>query len=155
MIKEIKNNYLFGIKLLLTITVISSVLLTCLPAAALQLINPANTTAQDEAFLDTSGYGAADKLSLARTMAAIIKTVLSLLGVIFIILIIYAGFIWTTSSGEEDKINKAKKMIASAVVGLFIILAAYAITIFVIDRIVGATVGGGGTEGGGGGFEGT
>lgn len=78
-----------------------------------------------------------------RVVAAnIIKMALGVLGTIFLVLTIYAGFLWMTAGGEEEKTSKAKKLISNGVIGLIIILSAYAITSFVISNLVGATAGG-------------
>ncbi|MFA6514331.1 MAG: pilin [Patescibacteria group bacterium] len=71
----------------------------------------------------------------------IIQIVLSLLGIIILGLIIYAGFLWMTSNGEEDKITQAKRIITNAIIGLVITLSAWAITTFVISRLFGAISG--------------
>ena len=77
-----------------------------------------------------------------RIMAAnIIKMALGVLGIIFVVIIVYAGFLWMTAAGEEEKTGKAKKLITNGVIGLIIILSAYAITSFVISNLVGATTG--------------
>ena len=75
-------------------------------------------------------------------IAGIIKAFLGLLGVIFIILIIYAGFTWMTAGGEEEKVRKSKEIIKRSIIGLAIIIAAYAITAFVFKSLPG----GGGIE---------
>jgi len=82
-----------------------------------------------------------DPNSLSKTIAEIIKVVLGFLGVIFIVLILYAGFMWMTSAGNEEKINTAKKTMVAAIIGTAIVLAAYAITFFVIDQLLLATGG--------------
>ncbi|MCL5794897.1 MAG: pilin [Patescibacteria group bacterium] len=86
-------------------------------------------------------YGNSDVNSgtLSETVAKIIKIVLGFLGVIFIVLIIYAGFLWMTSAGNEEKIKTAKKIITAAIIGTAIILCAYAVTVFVIDNLISAT----------------
>lgn len=60
-----------------------------------------------------------------------IRWALSLLGVFFVVLIIYAGFLWMSAGGNDDQISKAKSYIFNAVIGLIIILSAYSITIYV------------------------
>ena len=60
----------------------------------------------------------------------IIQITLSFLGVIALLLVIYAGFLWTTSGGDEDKITKAKKILKNAVIGLIIILSSWSIATF-------------------------
>lgn len=63
--------------------------------------------------------------------ARIINIFLGLLGTIAVVLIVYAGFLWMTSAGSEDKVDKAKKILWTSVIGLAIILSAYMITSFV------------------------
>ena len=91
---------------------------------------------QDNAFINTSGLG---RQSPSVTIAYVIEVLLGFLGVIFIILIIYSGFMWMTSAGNEDRIDKAKKIMTSAIIGLAIVLAAYIITHFIIDKLLEAT----------------
>ena len=71
----------------------------------------------------------------------IIQIILSFLGVIVLGLIIYAGFLWMTSNGEEDKISRAKTIIKNATIGLVVTLTAWAITTFIISRLSGAISG--------------
>lgn len=67
----------------------------------------------------------------------IIQIILSFLSLIAVVIIIYAGFIWTTSGGNQEKISSAKKLLKNAVVGLLIILSAWGIVTFVINKILG------------------
>jgi len=87
-------------------------------------------------------YGDSDvsETTFATAIAEIIKIVLSFLGVIFIVLIVYAGFLWMTSAGNEEKVKKAKDIMVAAVIGVAIVLLAYAITYFVIDKLLEATM---------------
>ncbi|MEK7557695.1 MAG: hypothetical protein AAB530_00605 [Patescibacteria group bacterium] len=72
-------------------------------------------------------------------VASTVNIVLGLLGIIFLILILYAGFNWMTAGGEEEKVTKAKETITRAVIGLIIILASLAISNLVISQIISAT----------------
>ncbi|HOE80872.1 MAG TPA: hypothetical protein PLR00_02290 [bacterium] len=72
-------------------------------------------------------------------VANVIKVVLGFLGTIAVVLIIVAGFQWMTAAGSEDKIAKAKKIMTAAVIGLVIVLMAYALSTFVINAIISAT----------------
>jgi type IV secretory pathway VirB2 component (pilin) len=72
-------------------------------------------------------------------VANVIKVVLGFLGTIAVVLIIVAGFQWMTAAGSEDKIAKAKKIMTAAVIGLVIVLMAYALSTFVIKAIISAT----------------
>ncbi|MCD4693869.1 hypothetical protein K8R62_00750 [bacterium] len=73
--------------------------------------------------------------SIGSVLATAIKAFLSFLGIIFIILIIYGGFRWMTARGNEQQVTEAKQSIQRAVIGLIIIIAAYAITFFVFEAL--------------------
>ena len=83
---------------------------------------------------------------VGKIIAIIIKGFLSLLGVIFIILILIGGYNWMTAAGEEEKIKKAKDTLRRAIIGLLIVVSAYAITYFVFTYL---PWGGGGSPVGG------
>ena len=81
-----------------------------------------------------AGYNAA-KGDLPTVVGGIIFAILSLLGVIFVVLIVYAGFKWMLAQGEEQKIKEAQSLITQSIIGLAIVLAAYAISYFVINTL--------------------
>jgi hypothetical protein len=64
-----------------------------------------------------------------------IQYILAFLGVVAVVIIIYAGFLWMTAAGNDEKVGKAKKTMISGIIGLVIILLAYAIAGFVIQRL--------------------
>ena len=71
-----------------------------------------------------------------RVLASIyIRRALTVIGILFLCLMIYAGFLWMTAAGNEDNIDKAKGLIKAAVIGLVIVLASYSITYFVASLI--------------------
>ena len=73
--------------------------------------------------------------SIQTRIGKIIGAALSLTGIIFFILAVYAGFLWMTARGDETQAKKARDTIIMAVTGLVIILGAYAITDFVFSSI--------------------
>ena len=89
-----------------------------------------------------SGLGTTDLLTV---IGRIIQVFLGLLGVIALILILYAGFLWMTSQGNEEKVQKAQAIIKNAVIGLVICLAAFSITTFIMNTLLNATGNGGTT----------
>lgn len=66
----------------------------------------------------------------------IIGTILSFVGVLFLILMIYAGILWMTAQGNENQVNKAKGLLVNGIIGLIIVFAAYAITSFIGGEIL-------------------
>lgn len=79
--------------------------------------------------------GAGLNSDINTSISTIIKGALSLVGTIFLILSVYAGILWMTASGNEEKVTKAKDIVTQAVLGLAITLAAYAITAFVTSKL--------------------
>ncbi len=99
---------------------------------------------EDSGLSETAGQAGYDLSpeddTLERIITRNITLVLSLVGVIFIILIIYAGINWMTASGSEEKVNKAKKIITNSIIGLIIVIAAYAISYFIVAQILATGV---------------
>lgn len=77
--------------------------------------------------------------TLPELIGSLINALLGVLGIIFVVLIVYAGFLWMTAQGDTKKVDTARTMIIQAVIGLVIIVAAYAISTFVISTLVSAT----------------
>ncbi len=104
------------------------------PASALTALQNLNAAMGATA----SSAGITTTQSLPQLIGSFISAALGLLGVVLVVLVIYAGFLWMTAAGNEEKIKKAKGMITSAVIGMIIIFAAYAITSFVIASLTTA-----------------
>lgn len=109
--------------------------------AGLAAYNP-NTPVQSTGLLDTAagGYGGKSGIipeglnsNIPTMIGKIVGAVLALLGVAFFCIILYAGLNWILSMGNEEKINQAKDMIMAAVLGLIVVLGAYAVTALVSD----------------------
>ncbi|MBI2427132.1 MAG: hypothetical protein HYV34_04770, partial [Candidatus Kerfeldbacteria bacterium] len=96
-------------------------------------------TASFFVFRETSAvsfFDPASTLGLAETnlldvVMRILQWVLGLMALVAVIFIIYGGIVWMTSQGSEDKIERAKKIIINAVVGLVVVLLSWAIVFFV------------------------
>lgn len=86
------------------------------------------------------GLDSTDELSLAGIIQIVISAFLGLLGIIFIVLIIYSGYNWMMAGGSEEKVTLAKDTLTRAVIGLIIIVAAYSITYFVFSSLPGGAV---------------
>lgn len=100
--------------------------------------------AQEEGMLDrlnsvagSGGYAVGQDASLTYVVGLIIQAVLGLLGAIFIILMVYAGYTWMTAAGNEPKIEKAKTMIQTSIIGLVITLSSWAIWTFILSNFIG------------------
>ncbi|MBU0731727.1 pilin [Patescibacteria group bacterium] len=69
----------------------------------------------------------------------IINWILGILALIAVIMILVGGFKWMTAGGNEEKVEGAKKLLIAAVIGLVIILAAWGISVYAIDRLLNIT----------------
>lgn len=77
----------------------------------------------------------------AYIVFTIVNTSLIFLGMVTIILILVAGFMWLFAGGEEEKIKKAKDILKGAVTGLVIVLASYGLAQYIFTAIRYATTG--------------
>lgn len=137
-----------NIKIILLIFFLSfSVLTVCLAKSPLNPDASAEMSWQGDVFAFHAGFD--ETATVGEIVAAVIKGFLGLLGIIFIVLMIYAGYLWMTAAGNEEDIKKAKDLIKAAIIGLIIIVAAYSITHFVFEAMSGP--GGGNPEVGGSG----
>ena len=104
---------------------------------------PALLRAQNFDDPETTNYGLEEvrtikigqSTDVKDTIAQVINIALGFLGVIAVIIIIYAGFKWMTAGGNEESVTEARKMILQAVIGLVIIFSAWIISTFVFDRL--------------------
>jgi len=75
----------------------------------------------------------ADEADPKQMAVDVVKYLMTFLGIIAVVVILYGGFMWMTASGNEDRVDKAKKIIIAGAIGLVIVLAAYAIVNFVVN----------------------
>ncbi len=100
---------------------------------AFQISDGSNNDPLDSA-AKKAGYDTS-KTSPNPIIQTAIQAALSFLGVIFLILMIYGGFLWMIARGNEEKVDEAKKILTEATIGLIIVVAAYAISVLVIEQL--------------------
>ena len=91
--------------------------------------------------------GVRDKAGLPQTTASpqriivnVIVYVLGFVALFFVISIIYAGWQWMSSGGNEEKISAAKKRLLNSIIGIIIVMSAYGITWYIDDVMTKATI---------------
>jgi len=119
------------------LTTRTALVLGTLAVLALPLAAHAQFTI-DTGIGDTLSLGTAD---LQETVINIVQWILGLLSLVAVIMIIIGGVNWMTAGGNEEKVEKAKKIISAAVIGLIIVLLAWAIIIFVGNTASNVTTG--------------
>ena len=78
----------------------------------------------------------ATSTTLPVLIGNIVRTFIGLLGLVFLVLLVYAGYLWFSAQGDEKKVEHAKGLLRDAVIGLIIITAAYAIASFVVNAVL-------------------
>lgn len=68
---------------------------------------------------------------------AIINFFLGFLGLLAVVMVIYGGFLYVGSAGNEESVNKAKKILLYAAIGIIVILVSFAL----VNTILGAATG--------------
>ena len=105
-------------------------------AIALPLVTMASGVDLGLNYATAMGLGTQD---VRTTVSNVIKAFMGLLGIVAVVIILLGGFKWMTAGGNEEKVAEAKKLIISGVIGLVIILSAYAIAQFVVGAIINGT----------------
>jgi hypothetical protein len=129
------RNALFG---LLAVAAAFQFALAARPAQA-QLPSDDPIRVLESTKIDSAPAGESAK-RLPIVVGNIIRVALSLLGIIVLCLIVYAGFIWMTAAGDSKKVDTAKAILKNAIIGAIILFLAYSISSFVIGAIQRATV---------------
>jgi hypothetical protein len=111
--------------------------LSVLPLLLFPMKASAQLTASQQYLTDVAGE-TGQSAELPELIGGVINAILSVLGIVFLVMVIYAGFLWMSDT-DAKKIEKAKKMLINGVIGMVIVIAAYAISKFVMDAIVVAT----------------
>lgn len=89
--------------------------------------------------LDYGTYTGLGTKDLREGVMNVVNVLMGFLGIVAIIIILYGGFVWLTSAGNEEKVGQAKKIITAGIIGLVIIFISYAIATFVINSLIEAT----------------
>jgi len=104
--------------------------LLAMPASAQTVIQNGITGLDTN--LQGSGLAKADPKAVT---ARIINLALSFLALIALVIILIGGFKWMTAGGNEDKVGEAKKLLGAGIIGLVIVLAAWAIASWAVGTI--------------------
>lgn len=91
----------------------------------------------------TNGFGVNDYSDITQPgviIQRVVAIIFSFLGIIAVVMMIYAGFLWLTAGGEEEKAKQGRTLLFQAFIGLIIILAAYSVAYFVLRQLTLAIV---------------
>lgn len=85
---------------------------------------------------DYPAFGYAHKpVGIPGLIGRVLQGIIGIVGTLVFGVVIYGGFLWLFSSGNEEKITKAKGLIMWAILGLLVVFGAYAITSYTLTTI--------------------
>jgi hypothetical protein len=96
-----------------------------------------------------AGGIAGGETDIITIIGRIINIALGFVGIVLLVIILYAGYEWMTSGGDAAKVDSAKTRLRNAIIGLVIIMMSFAIVNFILNALIEATGGGGGAGGAG------
>ena len=118
-------------RFLLSATALTALVLPLTSFAQASAIRTGVNTAARQAGLSGACEGTA---CVVNMIGNVVNVAVSFLGVIILVYFLYAGFLWTTSGGDTTQVGKAQTMIKNAVIGLVIVLTAFALSSFVLEQ---------------------
>lgn len=113
------------------------ILLSAIPSQAALLNNVKSDEMKDNVNTLAAQTEYNTTTTVESTIGSVIRLAMSLLGSIFIILIIIAGINWMRAGGNEDVVKKSKSTITNLIIGLIIVIAAYALSSFISNAFSG------------------
>ena len=122
----------FWIKKLCLLILLITVFFIVLPVEAKKTLNDAGG-----ALTTVVGPSGITESEVSVSAANVVKGIMAAIGLLFFCLMVYAGLVWMTARGEEERVTKARETIIAATIGLVIMVSSYAVTNLVTDRIIG------------------
>jgi hypothetical protein len=112
-----------------------------MPLLALAFVAaPVHAVDIGEGLSDVGSEADLSDAELPDVIGTLIGIFLSILGIIFLLLVLYAGFLWMTAAGNETQVGKAKKILTSVVIGAIIIFGAFAISAALLAALAGESI---------------
>ncbi len=103
--------------------------------------NPFTRGVKQVGAIGARATGQTTQRPLPEILGSIINVFLGFLGMVFLLLMLYAGFLWMMAQGDDKQVTKAKDMIKQAVIGLIVIVAAFAISNFIVSQLANVASG--------------
>ncbi|MFA5109004.1 MAG: pilin [Patescibacteria group bacterium] len=120
--------------------------LTVISLISILFIGAASVSAQSGAIDTTGGSSGAIDSTLTLTnplsvdspqalIGRIINTALGVVGSLALLMFVFGGLTWMTSSGNQEKVKKGRDIIVWSAIGLAVIFTSYALTRFVLSTV--------------------
>lgn len=133
-----QSKFHYGVKtnIIKTTLIIIALILFLLPNFVVSAEADSSPTfdAQLEAFAGKEGVGLEKPIDPRIMVAQMIKIFISVIGLLFLLYAIYAGYLIMSSAGDEDKVKRGKSTLRTAIIGIFIALSSYGL-LYLISEI--------------------
>ena len=86
-------------------------------------------------YANNIGLQEASEKDIRVVLVEIVRYFITFLGIIAVAMVMYSGFLWMTSNGEPEKVTKAKRTLINSIIGLIVVISAFAIVTFIINLI--------------------
>lgn len=90
---------------------------------------------QNEAFAGQQGAQIKTTTDARIVVVNILKVAFGFIGILFTVYTIYAGYLIMFSAGDQERVNKGKDTLRTAVIGVVVAFSATGIMVFVADAI--------------------
>ncbi|MBI2436749.1 MAG: hypothetical protein HYV41_03345 [Candidatus Magasanikbacteria bacterium] len=108
------------------------------PIYAIKTLNDATP-----ALKKVSGQTGITEESVPSVVGNALQAALYISGLLFFLFIVYAGIVWMTARGKDERIEKARNTMIGATIGMVILVASYGITNLIQTRVITGPSGGG------------
>lgn len=118
--------------------ILSVILASCLFFAP-SVVEAQDYTQQFNSFVRSSGAPEGAPADPRVVVAQIVGLLFGIIGLMFFIYTVYAGYLILFSAGDEEKIKKGKSTIRTGIIGIFVAMSAYSILTLVSNAVLDAT----------------
>lgn len=106
----------------------------CIPTRVDQSVGGISDTHRFESINEVFG-----NISITAFIGAVVKTLIGFAGALFLLMLLWAGFRWTTSGGEQAGVTAAQTTLRNAVIGIIVVATSYVLVTAIIELIGRAT----------------
>lgn len=103
----------------------------------------ASTIDQIKAGLGVSGEafnGSGEQRDFVDAWSIYVSGLAGILSALFLVIIIYGGWLWMTARGNEEQVGKAKRIIVGSIIGIVIIISGRLIAELAITYLNNAVI---------------
>lgn len=117
-------------KKIIKLSAFSAPIISCVMNGTVALAgNPIDKNPLLDKSANQAGYNTSVNAAFVLTdiLGSIVFGFASVLGIFFILLVIYGGYIWMNARGNSSEVDRAKHIIRDAIIGLIVVTSSYSL----------------------------